>query len=185
MFEIGIVPDRTIVKTVRELRDADVNGINPFLFRIKKDLDREKAGVFSGENVYKNLHVYYIHGPSGIGKTKKAIEMMGELEFNIVKFANNFWLGISDYPVKQCIYDDFRDSQIPASEFVMFIDYNKHSLNIKGGSRINEYTMIVITSVQDPETIYSHVGDEPRRQWLRRMCVIDLGLEQVMEQLPP
>ena len=58
--------------------------------------------------------------------------------------------------------------------FIKFIDYNKHPLNIKGGSIINNYELIIITSVQNPELIYMNVGDEPRKQWLRRMEIIDM-----------
>lgn len=53
-------------------------------------------------------------------------------EFEEVKYSNGFWNGVSDG--NGCaVYDDFRDSHISASEFINFIDYNVHNLNVKGG----------------------------------------------------
>jgi hypothetical protein len=185
IWEEGEIPSKVECKTVAELAVADVNFINPFLYRIKRDMDNKMNGVFLGSNVYKNVKVVYIHGSSGIGKTRKAIELCEDHEFNIVKFSNNFWLGVNEHRVEYAILDDFRDSMMPANELIMFIDYNKHTVNVKGGSRINEYTNIFITSIQSPEVIYMHMSEEPRRQWMRRWTVIDMDLEQVMNQLPP
>lgn len=55
------------------------------------------------------------------------------------------------------------------SEFINFIDYNKHQLNVKGSYKLNNYEFIIITSVQSPEEIYKNIEGEPRTQWLRRM----------------
>ena len=75
------------------------------------------------------------------------------------------------------IYDEFRDGQMPPSDFIELIDYNIHPLNVKGGSIKNTITHLVITSVQKPENLYwdfSKRDEEPRRQWLRRMHKIYL-----------
>lgn len=127
---------------------------------------------------FKNIKVYYIQGPSGIGKSTKAKEIvlnsnLGN-EVSISKFGNGFWNGVNSN-CKIMIYDDFRDSHMPASEFINLIDYNKHTLNTKGGFIINNYELIIITSVQDIETIYSNLDNEPRQQWLRRIEVINLS----------
>ena len=90
----------------------------------------------------------------------------------MIKHEGDFWNGTGS--AKIAIYDEFRDSSMKPSEFINFIDYNVHTLNIKGGSIINRYELIIITSVQNPKYIYSNVGDEPRKQWLRRMEVIDM-----------
>ena len=71
--------------------------------------------------------------------------------------------------------DDFRDSHMKPSEFINFIDYNIHNLNVKGGSVRNLYSTIIITSVQRLDCIYLNMAnDEPRQQWERRIKVIDL-----------
>lgn len=126
---------------------------------------------------HKDVEVIYIHGPSGIGKTEKAKEIVRESDdhkVNVVKCVDGFWHGIGT--AKTAIYDDFRDSHMPASEFINFIDYNVHNLNIKGGSKKNEYNRIIITSVQDPNEIYHNLQGEPRQQWIRRMRIIRLTM---------
>ncbi len=128
------------------------------------------------DDIFKNIKVYYIFGPSGIGKSKKAFEICKELGYNkinLVSYENGFWNGIGK-SCKVAIYDEFRDSSMKPSEFIKFIDYNKHPLNIKGGSIINNYELIIITSVQNPKLIYPNIGDEPREQWLRRIEIIDM-----------
>ena len=128
------------------------------------------------DDIFKNIKVYYIFGPSGIGKSKKAFEIAkenGYNKINLVSYENGFWNGIGK-SCKVAIYDEFRDSSMKPSEFIKFIDYNKHPLNIKGGSIINNYELIIITSVQNPKLIYPNIGDEPREQWLRRMEIIDM-----------
>ena len=130
-------------------------------------------------DVYKDIKVYYIFGPSGIGKSKKAIEIIREnqdkygIEYNNVSYSNNFWIGVED-DCNIAIYDDFRDSNMKPNEFIRFIDYYKQIMNTKGGSIINNYKLIIITSIQNPEYIYSNVGNEPRKQWIRRMEIIDM-----------
>ena len=92
----------------------------------------------------------------------------------MVKYHNGFWLGIGTS--KCCLYDDYRDTDMDPNEFINFIDYNIHVLNIKGGSVKNLYQLILITSVQDPQFIYEYkqVKEETAKQWLRRMTVIDI-----------
>lgn len=105
--------------------------------------------------------------------TLNQVEKYGT-KVNIVKYVNSFWQGVGN--AKIAIYDDFRDSHMHPSEFINFIDYNKHTINIKGGEKQNEYSLIIITSVQDPHYIYMGMkDDEPRRQWLRRMTIVDMN----------
>lgn len=124
----------------------------------------------------KDVKIYFIYGPSGIGKTDKSEEILRSEnvdEFEEVKHVGEFWHGVVDGQ-GACIYDDFRDSHMTASEFINFIDYRSHNLNVKGGSVKNNYNLIIITSVQDPYMIYKNIDDEPRKQWIRRMNIVNL-----------
>lgn len=127
---------------------------------------------------HKEIQVIYIYGPSEAGKSKFANdyvnEHFGEVLMDIIsKKSSNFYAGVTG-DAKVAIYDEFRDFHMPVSEFIELIDYNKHYLNVKGDSILNEYTTIIITSIQDPKEIYSSVTGEPRKQWLRRMKIIHL-----------
>ena len=138
------------------------------------------------ENHYKpDMKVIYIIGGSGMGKSKWGYKVVsrlgvpaplnGELLYDEVNYSNGFWLGIFDSPI--CIYDDFRDSDMKPSEFIRFIDYNKHIMNIKGGQKINNYTTIIITSKQQPWMLWNKSNEE-KKQWLRRMSVYEIVYDE-------
>lgn len=124
-----------------------------------------------------DVKVLYITGDTGMGKSDFARKLIkshlkpGE-KYNLVKHVGEFWEGIGSADV--ALYDEFRDWHMCASEFIDFIDYNKHVLNIKGGHVLNNYHTIVITSSIHPEQLYKNVSEQ-QGQWLRRMKIIDLN----------
>ena len=56
-------------------------------------------------------------------------------------------------------------------------------MNIKGGQQINNYELIIITSVQPITELYKNMSDEPRKQWLRRVKVIDMYESEAIHKL--
>lgn len=126
---------------------------------------------------HKDVEVVYIQGPSGAGKSNMVKDLImndnPEAEIEEIKFENGFYNGIVD-GTGIAIYDDFRDSHMKASEFINMIDYNIHNMNIKGGSVRNQYNKIYITSVQRAEELYKNMSDEPRKQWMRRIHIVNL-----------
>ena len=174
--EYGIRP-RQGMKTVGELKKiTNPDELNYNEYNTWRKIHESMDNDIDIDDIFKNIKVYYIFGPSGIGKSKKALEIAkenGYKKINFVSYENGFWNGVGKSS-KIAIYDEFRDSSMKPSEFIKFIDYNKHPLNIKGGSIINNYELIIITSVQNPKLIYPNIGDEPREQWLRRIEIIDM-----------
>ncbi|AYP28810.1 MAG: replication-associated protein [Tirithivirus golfim] len=128
-------------------------------------------------DVFKNdLVVYYITGDSGAGKSKRAFEILAENgyeECDMISYENGFYNGVSD-GCGACIYDDWRPSDMKASEFIKMIDYNVHPMNVKGGHVLNRYRIVIITSIIKPQHIYTGLTSEAREQWMRRMKIIDL-----------
>lgn len=118
------------------------------------------------EDFTKRVRVYFISGKSGIGKTTFSKYMIGKEYFNLVKFTGDFWIGTSE-DCDVCLYDDFRDSHLTESEFINFIDYNKHIFNIKHGQQINNYRLIIFTSTQRLNDLFRQ-STEQKEQWLRR-----------------
>lgn len=176
--EYGIRPKQGM-RTVGELKNIDnPDDLNWNEYNTWTRIHSTISNDIEIDDLYKEIEVYYIFGPSGIGKTEKSKQIVRDnkekygTKVNMVKYENGFWNGIGN--AKIAIYDEFRDSSMKPSEFINFIDYNIHPLNIKGGSVINKYELIIITSVQNPELIYMNVGDEPRKQWIRRMKIIDM-----------
>ena len=122
------------------------------------------------------MQVHYIYGPSGSGKSTLAQELADD-EFDEVKYVNGFWTPCEGTGC--CIYDDFRSSHMPASEFINFIDYRSHNLNVKGGTIRNNYTKIIITSIQRPEDLYTNMPAEAKEQWMRRLIFHSLFNDHV------
>lgn len=146
------------------------------ILNIKKEISNQPINI---NNYHKNVKVYYIYGPSGSGKTNKAIDLIKEHNFNEfdeIKYINGFYIGATGLS-KVCLYDEFRPSQMPISEFINFIDYNIHNLNTKGQFIKNNYELIIITSIRNPYDIYNNVIDEEetKEQILRRINIIDLN----------
>ena len=99
----------------------------------------------------------------------------------MIKYENGFYNGVGT--AKIALYDDFRDSHMKPSEFINLIDYNKHYMNIKGGQKLNDYNLIIFTTVQRLENIYLKMLDEePRLQWERRIEEIKLGIEEDLKE---
>lgn len=161
---------------LKELSDDDE--LPAVFYNTWKKVKRDNQ-VVRAKDYRKNIKVYWIQGPSGVGKTNKAIDLATEFEevhdcgTDFIKFVNGFYLGTTTNS-RVAIYDDFRDNHMSASEFINLIDYNKHWMNIKGDSVLNNYNLIIITSVQKFSRIFRNVDDEPRAQWERRVEVIDM-----------
>lgn len=152
--------------------DSDVlQGLNLNFYNVVQKIEAEKRKAISPEDYYKKVEVYWIWGESGAGKTRYAVNDMlkkGIRKFNEVKMVGEFWHGVQE-GCEVALYDDWRDNHMKPTELINFIDYNKHIMNIKGGSVRNNYKTIYITSLQSPEQIYTKVPEETQKQWLRRI----------------
>lgn len=159
------------VQQVKKMSKEEIESLPVNLYKCVKNIREEDAKNISIKDYHKEVKVYWLYGASGLGKTRKAIKIIEELgykEFNEVKFDGSFWHGVTeDNPV--AVYDDFRDTHMKPSELINFIDYNKHVLNVKNGSLRNNYNVIIITSIQNPEEIYERCPEEYKKQWLRRI----------------
>nr|QXN75687.1 MAG: replication associated protein [Virus sp.] len=185
MQEMGKMPcdngKHISVKQALEMTDDELMCLEDHkdLISIQKVRDMMDPGIKLSD-WHKEIKVTFICGPSGVGKSTKARELLmeeGYLYAHEVKYESTFYHGTGNGK-GAAIYDDFRDSHMRASEFINFIDYNTHIMNVKGGSVRNHYERIIITSVQHPEDLYRNMDDEPRKQWLRRIEIIDLTPER-------
>lgn len=166
------------IKEVESMTSEARKQLPAQMYNVVKKVDEAEKKYISPLDYYKQIDVFYVYGESGAGKTKWCIEDMVKnnvASFNEVKYDGAFWHGVTeDCPV--CLYDDWRDSHMKPAEFINFIDYNRHVMNVKGGSVRNNYSRIYITSVQPPEEIYGKVEGEPRKQWERRMKIVHINI---------
>lgn len=178
-YEEGTAPYEKL--TAKELREMNYEQIIDYDARCHQAYIKAKNILENDidiDELKKDIKVYYIQGPSGIGKTEKAKSIIREnkdkygTKINMIKHENNFYIGVGTARI--ALYDDFRDSHMKASEFVNMIDYNIHHMNIKGGAQPNKYELLIITSVQPLTEIYKNMAGEPRKQWERRVEIIDM-----------
>lgn len=177
IYEKGEARLRGNINTIKDLKEIkNIDEVEP---RHLNTWLKVKSNKIHINEWHKKVKVIYMWGESEMGKSLSATRQLifnHEEEFDEVKHIGEFWHGVGgDEVFGVAIYDDFRDSDMKASEFINFIDYNVHNLNYKNGSAKNKYHLIIITSVQDPHEIYKGVKGEPRKQWLRRMKIINLN----------
>ena len=159
------------IKEVKEMSKEERENLEITYYNQIDKINILEENKITGQNCSKKVKVIYLWGPSGSGKSLWAKYMFRDTPFDIVKKEGDFWHGVSGVN-HACLYDDWRDSHMKPSDFINFIDYTIHTLNVKNGSMKNKYKYIIITSVQDPETIYQSFTSkdiEPKRQWMRRM----------------
>ena len=178
------------IKEAEKLKEEELKELPLNYYNIAEKIKDKKRSVMNVDDLAKPLQVFYFWGPSGCGKTsfaKIAIKKLG-LPFNQVKYENSFWSGVTE-DCEVALYDDWRDSHMKPSEFINFVDYNIHRMNIKGGSVLNRYKYIFITSIQDPQRIYwesSKNNEEQVKQWIRRMKIVNIfenyGVEEIRQK---
>ena len=140
------------IKHMKEMSHDERECLNANLYNIVQKVEENAKKYISPLDYYKQMEVFYVYGDSGAGKTKWCIDDMvkNKVEkFNEVKYDGSFWHGVTE-DCAVCLYDDWRDSHMKPAEFINFIDYNRHVMNVKGGSVRNGYQRIYITSVQSP-----------------------------------
>lgn len=172
--EIGKRPQKHLFTSMKDLKDEDSDDIPPYLYSAYSKYKNKPKPIKVSE-WSKSVKVYYISGPSGIGKSSKAHDLLIENnieEFDEITYENGFYIGCSG--AKACVFDDFRDSRMKPDEFIRFIDYRRHTMNIKGGQVLNNYELIIITSIKDLNSIYNNISSEQKQQWLRRINHIQL-----------
>ena len=176
--EWGEEPHQGLTNTIKDLKEVnDPNELNWIQYNTWLKVHNNDLDV---EDMRKDVEVYYISGPSGIGKTERAKQIIRDnkdkygTKLTLAKFDGQFWHNVHS-DGKILLYDDFRDSHMKASEFINLIDYNIQPMNIKGSTVLNNYKLIIITSIQNINDIYHNLYGEPREQWIRRIKVIELG----------
>ena len=183
------------IKEVKAMTSEERENLPFSSYNRLQALKRDEISILKASEYYKEVEVYYIFGKSGTGKTRHAIEAIKNLvdlkyiesdTFNEVKYSGSFWNGVNlDNMTKVALYDDFRDYHMPPSEFINFIDYNVHIMNIKYGYVINKFKYIFITSIQNPYDLYKkyqksenifvsndEYTEESQVQWIRRFTEI-------------
>lgn len=190
--EIGERPKQGI-KTVKELKETNIDDIDPHLYNIKKRIDEEeneKNTFFNmleeieNENL-KGPEIIYICGDSGKGKTynayKIALSKFDKKDIGKLTIENNF-INIINDTAKCFVIEEFRPSQIKAASFLQLTDKYGYSCNVKGSFKMLRPQCIIICSIVKPEDLYKN--EEINKQFTRRITqTINLGYKTTFEDL--
>lgn len=178
--EIGKLRYRGSILNVRALEDMnneDLKDIDIRLYKraleIKNELNEEKLLNDMLDDIKKdNLkgpEVIYIHGAPGSGKTynayKYALEHYDKRDIGKISINNNFFKIINDN-AKCFVIEEFRPSQISATEFLQFTDKYIYTASIKGGFKTIKPECIIICCYKHPDNLYR---DENNLQFKRRV----------------
>lgn len=166
--------------TVKELKKIKPKRLYFDEYNTWSKVHSEMNCKFNINEIHKNVEVYYIFGPSGVGKTKKAYDIINEhkdkdekIKFNRVFYNYYCWNGVTD-KCEIALYDDFDDNSINSIEFKHFIDHDIQLLNTQNGYIKNNYKLIIITSTQNPQDLFKN-SKVDKNQWLSRITkIIDL-----------
>lgn len=188
-YEWGEKPHQGL-KTISELKEMDSDDVPPQYYRIKKQIDAE----MKDENDFfemldeiekdelKAPKIIYITGGTGKGKTysayKRALKEYPKNEIGKLTLKNDFF-DVVNKNAKCYVIEEFRPSQIKASDFLQLTDKYGYRANIKGGFVSLRPEMIIICSIIPPEKIYK---DEINEQFLRRITE-QINLDEDIEAL--
>lgn len=112
--------------------------------------------------------VWCIWGAAGIGKSRKAREILGE-DYYPKNPNSKFWCGYNGQT--NVLIDEFRGN-IDISHFLIWTDRYRHHVDTKGGSMPSSVKKIAITSNKDPREWYPDLDDATKGALLRRMKII-------------
>lgn len=112
--------------------------------------------------------VYWLYGPTGTGKTKKAYEILGEDCYTAMS-TGKWWEGYDGH--ENVLIDDMRKDFMKFHELLRLLDRYAMKVETKGGSRQFLAKTIVITSCYHPEFLFE--TREDIQQMLRRIDVIE------------
>lgn len=101
--------------------------------------------------------VYWIHGATGTGKSKRARELLKDNDTFTKNDGTKWWDGYDRH--EAVIIDDFRPSWWPLTYMLALIDRYEFRIEFKGGHRQFVSKVIVITSAFAPNECYTKTNE--------------------------
>lgn len=135
-------------------------------FRTLKELRNEFATARSSN---EKTALFWFYGPPGSGKSMYA----RGIDPDYYKKPHGQWWTEDYHQQDVVIMDDYRPTkEFPLEELLNLADYGKHNVPIKGGFRVFNSKMIVITTPLPPRETFSHLDwlkEENMQQVIRRI----------------
>jgi len=118
---------------------------------------------------YKELQVIWVYGASDVDKTDRIKRFIKDNEekygtlINVVSFDGKYWKGVGE-KAKIAIYDGFKETHMAVFEYLDFVDKEIHELPTLNGNIKNNYNLIIISSIFNPDYIYINYNEDIKDQ---------------------
>ncbi|AXH74306.1 MAG: putative viral replication protein [Circoviridae sp.] len=126
----------------------------------------EKLRAFQIEPRNSPCEVTVLVGPTGVGKSRKARELLKDNPYIWGPEQKQWFDGYDGED--ECIFEEFR-GQLPFGMILRILDRYDCRVEVKGGCTQFRATKIVITSPVKPEEWYANMGNDKIDQLLRRI----------------
>lgn len=142
-----------------------------------KFVDRYRSLRMSNDTIpeWRLMHVTWIYGDTGVGKTRRAYEMDPNLYKLPMGDQNQLWFDGYDFN-DTILLDEFY-SQVKYNFFLQILDGYKLRLPTKGGHIDACWTKVIITSQYHPQDTYLNIDQNLKAHMMRRIHEI-IHLEQ-------
>lgn len=162
--------------SLNEIDEADWRMYNIATKIIEKERNKQSFREMKREikeHRLKAPNIIYVHGKPGNGKTYGAYEFAfdryPENEVGRISITNGFFTFEDEEEAKCFVIEEFRSSQLPASNWLQFTDKYGYKCPIKGGFQYCRPEMLIICSIIKPQELYSEEHSELNQQFIRRI----------------
>ena len=182
--EQGEIRNHGRMLNVKEILKADYEELKELDFRFYNAAKKIKE-VANDEETFMNMlneiendtltgpEVIYIYGNPGSGKTygayKLALEKFEKKDIGKIYINNGYFKFINEN-AKCFVIEEFRDSQLAASEFLQLTDKYGYTAATKGAFKTFRPKCIIICCYKHPNEIYIN-QNENNKQFKRRVSI--------------
>lgn len=125
---------------------------------------------------WRSVYVMVLYGPTGTGKTRKALELAGEDRYVMTKGnSSNIWVDNYDFQ-HTLVMDEFYGGWMPYQMLLRLLDGHPFEPECKGGRTVAAWNKIIITSHTHPSVWYKRPECD---ELLRRINEIALVSEPI------
>lgn len=172
-IELGVCPQQGKRKDIDVIRDLIRDGKR---LREIVEVASSYQAIRTAEKIFEHkenkrhwpTEVYWYHGPTGSGKSRKAFEVAPDAWISGESL--KWWQGYDGH--EDVILDDFRADSCKLHTLLRILDRYPYTVEVKGGSRQLLAKRIFITTPKCPQETYYNC-DENIAQLLRRITKIE------------
>lgn len=134
------------------------NGLKDIAGNVTKTITKE----------FRKIEVELICGPTGVGKTRKAVE--SSPNYYKIEGSNLQWF--QDYELEKTLIIDEYNNDVGVTKMLNILDGYQLRLPVKGGHTYANWTKVIITTNLRPEELHSNAKQEHRAALFRRITTI-------------